>query len=141
MKELKAIVRTDRVQAVVKALEGAGAARILVCHVHSLGAGVAPGDYRVSVEEGSTYTEKSKVEVICEDADVEETIDVLSAAARTGHPGDGIIVVSEREGGCSGLAVGFVGLHFLMRRGRGPAGPGSGTHGSHGGGRGGCCCC
>lgn len=97
MKEIKAIVRTDRVQAVVKALEGAGTARILICHVHSLGAGVDPEDYRVSVEEGSAYTEKSKVEVICEDADVEVTVDVVSTAARTGHPGDGIVVVSDVE--------------------------------------------
>lgn len=97
MKEIKAIVRTDRVQAVVKALEEAGAARILICHVHSLGTGVDPEDYRVSFEEGTTYTEKSKVEVICEDADVDGIVDALSAAARTGHPGDGIVVVSDVE--------------------------------------------
>lgn len=97
MKEIKAIVRTDRVQAVVKALDGAGAARILICHVHSLGAGVDPEDYRVSFEEGSAYTEKSKVEVICEDVDVDVIMDALSAAARTGQPGDGIIVVSNVE--------------------------------------------
>jgi len=97
MKGIKAIVRTERVQAVVKALEEVGAVRILSCHVHSLGAGVDPEDYRVSFEEGATYTEKSKVEVVCRDESVDGTLAALSAAARTGHPGDGIIVGSDLE--------------------------------------------
>jgi nitrogen regulatory protein P-II 1 len=95
MKEIKAIVRTDRVQAVVRAIEEVGAARILVCHVHSLGAGVDPEDFRISFEEGTTYTEKSKVEVVCRDEAVDPILSALSSAARTGHPGDGIILVSE----------------------------------------------
>ncbi|MEX2610904.1 MAG: P-II family nitrogen regulator [Gemmatimonadota bacterium] len=97
MKEIKAIVRTERVQAVVKAIEEIGAVRILICHVHSLGAGVDPEDYRVSFEEGATYTEKSKVEVVCRDESVDGILSALSAAARTGHPGDGIIVVTDLE--------------------------------------------
>lgn len=97
MKEIKAVVRTDRVQAVVKALEEAGVTRLLVCHVHSLGAGVDPEDFRVSFEEGTTYTEKSKVEVICGDDVADDIVETIAAAARTGHPGDGIIIVSGVE--------------------------------------------
>jgi nitrogen regulatory protein PII len=97
MKEIKAVVRTDRVQAVVKAVEQIGAARILVCHVHSLAAGVDPENYRVSFEEGTTYTEKSKVEIVCGDDAVDGIIEAVTVAARTGHPGDGIIIVSEIE--------------------------------------------
>lgn len=97
MKEIKAIVRTDRVQAVVKALDQAGVARLLICHVHSLGAGVDPEDFRVSFEEGATYTEKCKVEVVCEDDSAEAIVDVIADAARTGQPGDGIIIVSDVE--------------------------------------------
>lgn len=97
MKEIKGIVRTDRVQAVVRAIEGVGAIRILICHVHSLGAGVDPEDYRVSFEEGAAYTEKSKVEIICGDDAVDAILSALSSAARTGHPGDGIVIVSDVE--------------------------------------------
>lgn len=97
MKEIKAIVQTDRVQAVVEAIERLGVGRILICHVHSLGAGVDPEHYRVSIEEGRAYTEKSKVEVICGEADVEMLLDGLARAARTGQPGDGIIAVSDVE--------------------------------------------
>lgn len=88
------MVRTERVQAVVKALEAMGVARLMCCHVHSLGAGVDPGDFRVSFEEGTTYTEKCKVEVVCRDDEVEAVLKAISTAARTGHPGDGIIIVS-----------------------------------------------
>ncbi|MFO7892821.1 MAG: P-II family nitrogen regulator [Longimicrobiales bacterium] len=97
MKEIKAIVRTDRVQAVVKALDQAGVARLLICHVHSLGAGVDPEDFRVSFEEGATYTEKCKVEVVCADDAADDILDVIADAARTGQPGDGIIIVSDVE--------------------------------------------
>lgn len=97
MKEIKAIVRTERVQAVVKALDKAGVARLLICHVHSLGAGVDPEDFRVSFEEGATYTEKSKVEVICGDDAVNDIVEVIINTARTGHPGDGIVIVSDVE--------------------------------------------
>lgn len=97
MKDIKAVVRTDRVQAVVKALERSGVARLLVCHVHSLGAGVDPEDFRVSFEEGTTYTEKCKVEVICRDDAVDDLVETIAAAARTGQPGDGIIMVSHVE--------------------------------------------
>lgn len=94
MKEIKAIVRTDRVQDVIKALETGGAARLQVCHVHSLGAGVDPEDFRVSFEEGAAYTEKSKVELLCADDEVDPILDVLCRAARTGQPGDGVIIVT-----------------------------------------------
>lgn len=97
MKEIKAIVRTERVQAVVKALENAGVARLLICHVHSLGAGVDPEDFRISFEEGATYTEKCKVEVVCEDDAVDDVVQIISETARTGHPGDGIVIVSPVE--------------------------------------------
>lgn len=97
MKEIKAIVRTERVQAVVKALESTGVSRLLICHVHSLGAGVDPEDFRVSFEEGATYTEKCKVEVVCDDDTVDAIVETVSNAARTGQPGDGIIIVSDVE--------------------------------------------
>lgn len=97
MKEIKAMVRTERVQAVVRALEEAGVAHLLICHVHSLGTGVDPEDFRVSFEEGSTYTEKCKVEVVSGDEVVDDVVAAISAAARTGHPGDGIVIVSEVE--------------------------------------------
>ena len=65
MKELKAIVRTDAVPGIVGALRQEGVARFHVSHVHVLGAGVDPQDFDVSLEEGETYTEKAKIEILC----------------------------------------------------------------------------
>jgi nitrogen regulatory protein P-II 1 len=97
MKEIKAIVRRDRVQAVIEGLEAVGAARMIICHVHALGAGVDPTDFRVSFEEGASYTQKSKVEVVCEDGEADAILTAISTAGRTGRPGDGIILVSDVE--------------------------------------------
>ncbi|NIQ52024.1 MAG: P-II family nitrogen regulator, partial [Gammaproteobacteria bacterium] len=53
--------------------------------------------FRSSFQEGTTYTEKSKVEVICRDDSVDAIVSALMSAAHTGHPGDGIIIVSDVE--------------------------------------------
>lgn len=60
MKRIDAIVRTERVSAVVAALRKAGVVRLTVSHVHTLGYGVDPEDYRLSFEEGAAYSEKAK---------------------------------------------------------------------------------
>ncbi|MFQ5535993.1 MAG: P-II family nitrogen regulator [Gemmatimonadota bacterium] len=95
LSEIKAIVRKDCVHRVVEALRDAGVTHFYVCHVHVLGAGVDPKDFRVSLEEGEAYAEMSKIEFLCLQDRVEELLGVMRAAAATGHVGDGIAVVSE----------------------------------------------
>ncbi len=97
MKLLKFIVRKERVEAVLRALREAQVARLFICHVHAVGSGVDPEDYRLSFEEGSAYTEKSKIEVVVPDSRADELIDVIRRHAFTGHQGDGIICVSPIE--------------------------------------------
>ena len=97
MKEIKAIVRKERVQDVVTALRSAGVPRLTLCHVHSVGSGVDPEDYRLSFEEGAAYTEKTKIEVVCRAEDVQRLVDLIRTAARTGHRGDGVIFVADVE--------------------------------------------
>ena len=97
MKEVKAIVRKERVQDVVSALRAAGVPRLSLCHVHSLGSGVDPEDYRLSFEEGAAYTEKTKIEVVCRAGDVQRLVDLIRTTAQTGHRGDGVIFVSDVE--------------------------------------------
>jgi nitrogen regulatory protein P-II 1 len=97
MKEIKAIVRKERVQDVVSALRSAGVPRLTLCHVHSVGSGVDPEDYRLSFEEGTAYTEKTKIEVVSRAEDVQRFIDIIRTSARTGHRGDGVIFVSDIE--------------------------------------------
>lgn len=95
MREVKAIVRTDCLSRLVQALKEANAARFYVSRVHALGAGVDPEDFRVSMDEGEAYTEKTKVEFLCPAERVDELVEVIRRCAQTGNRGDGVIIVSE----------------------------------------------
>mgnify|MGYP001809676447 FL=1 len=39
----------------------------------------------------------AKIEIVCNDVDVEKIVSIISTKGRTGNPGDGIIYVSEVE--------------------------------------------
>jgi len=97
MKELKVICRKERVEGVVAALRAAGVPRLTVSHVHSLGSGVDPEHYRLSLEEGAPYTEKAKLELVCRAEDVARFADIVRENGRTGQRGDGVIFVTEIE--------------------------------------------
>ncbi len=95
MKYVRAIVRTDCLSRLVQVLKEAKAIRFYVSRVHALGAGVDPEDFRVSMDEGEAYTEKTKVEFLCLAERVDELVEVIRASAQTGHRGDGVIIVSD----------------------------------------------
>lgn len=97
MREVKIVVRRDCVDEVVVALRDADIPRFHVSHVHVLGAGVDPEDSRLSLEEGTRYTEKSKIEVFCRQADVQRVIEIVREHAATGHRGDGVMAVTPIE--------------------------------------------
>lgn len=97
MKEVKAIVRKERVDAVVRALREAGVTRLWTSHVHALGHGVDPKEARLSFEEGAEFMEKTKIELFCRAEDLEEVIRVIRERACTGHRGDGVIAVTPMQ--------------------------------------------
>lgn len=97
MKEVKIVLRKARVDRVVHALEEAVVPRFHVSHVHVLGAGVDPDDARVSMEEGTRFTEKAKVELFCRDEDVDRIVALVREHAATGEQGDGVIAVTSLE--------------------------------------------
>lgn len=39
----------------------------------------------------------AKIEIVCNDSEVENIVNIISTKGRTGNPGDGIIYVSEVE--------------------------------------------
>lgn len=94
LKEMKTIVRIEAVERLVTALREAGVSRLWVSHVHSIGAGVDPDDYRLSFEEGGSYTEKARVEFVAPAEEMETLAKVVRAHVGTGHRGDGVVVVS-----------------------------------------------
>lgn len=94
MREIKAYVRPERVEAVVVALHGAGVSHLSIIHVRSFGSGVDPDERRMSLEAGEWYTEKAKLEFVCAEPVAAEPVEVIRGAAHTGQPGDGIVFVS-----------------------------------------------
>jgi nitrogen regulatory protein P-II 1 len=95
MRSLTAMVRNDCLPRLIRTLKEAGAGRTYVSKVHALGAGVDPEDFRVSTDEAEAYMEKTKVEVLCSAERVDELLEAIRTCARTGHRGDGLVVVSE----------------------------------------------
>lgn len=94
MREVKAYVRREKVDDVVRALRDSGVSHMTVNHVRSLGSGVDPHHERVSFELGTTYTETAKLELVCPEPEVERLVSIIREHAATGEPGDGLIFVS-----------------------------------------------
>lgn len=95
LQEIKTIVRAETVARLLEALQEAGVTRFWVSHVHSIGAGVDPEDFRVSFEDGATYSEKAKVEFVAPAAEVDTLMEVIRRHGGTGHRGDGVVLVTD----------------------------------------------
>lgn len=91
--EVRAIVRLEMLERVVRALKESGVPRLTVTHVHAIGAGVDPASAKLSLEEGSEYVEKALVQFICAGERCGMYGELIARAARTGRRGDGIVSV------------------------------------------------
>ena len=97
MKEIKAYVRTTRLEETVKALREAGAPGVTACRTHAAGYGYDPLDFTLAPGEIHRAPEVAKLEVVCGDEAVDGLVAVIVDAARTGVPGDGIVLVAPVE--------------------------------------------
>jgi len=104
MKEIKAYVHSNRVAAVIAALknsatwgdEADGRRHNLTLYV--VKGSLLPLDQaerRYSVALGDEVVNEYKLELHCEDDQVEEFVNVISASGRTGQPGAGWIYVMD----------------------------------------------
>lgn len=93
MKEIKAYIRPDVVERVVRALQDSGVPHLTVTHVRSLGSGIDPDDRRISFETGGWYSDSVKLEFVCAEPEVDGLVAALVENARTGEPGDGVVFV------------------------------------------------
>lgn len=97
MRQIKAYMRPEKVEDVVRALHEAGVPHMTVIHVRSFGSGVDPDDRQISLEAGEWYTEKAKLEFVCSEGDVDMLMSIIEVNARTGQPGDGVVFVTPVE--------------------------------------------
>jgi nitrogen regulatory protein P-II 1 len=93
MVEVRAIVRLEMVERVVRVLKESGVPRLAVSRVHALGAGVDPAAAKLSLEAGSEYTDKALVQFICAGDRCGMYTELIARAARTGRRGDGIVSI------------------------------------------------
>ncbi len=97
MKKIEAVIRPFKLDEVKIALVNAGIVGMTVSEVRGFGRQKGQTErYR-----GSEYTveflQKLKVEIVVEDDQVDEVLEKLIAAARTGEIGDGKIFISPVE--------------------------------------------
>lgn len=93
MKEIKAIIQPFRLEAVCAALQAIGGLPgLTVSQVAGWGKtqGREKGDI---VEAGHTFAAKTKLEVVVADDLVEQVLETIANAARTGNIGDGKIFI------------------------------------------------
>ena len=93
MKLLRAVIRPEREDQVIQALESAGIVSLTKRDV--LGRGQQRG-----IQVGATvYDELPKVElmVVIEDAQLDAALSAIAAGAKTGQPGDGKVFISPVE--------------------------------------------
>ncbi len=95
MKEIRAIIRPEKLQDVLEALEKAGHPGVTVTQVegHGRQAGLIEQfrgrEYKVDL------LPKLEIKVVCKDEDMEKIMETIALAARTGEIGDGKIFVYE----------------------------------------------
>ena len=96
MKEIKAYIRRERVNQVVKTLEGLGASGIMIVESHPVGYGYEPNyfDSKSMEFERYGYLAIVKLEVVCAYEQVKALVQTVQEWCRTGDKGDGMIFVS-----------------------------------------------
>jgi len=98
MKEIKAYIRTEAVPATVEALNEAGAPGITVVSVHPVGYGFDPNYFNPQSDDViKNYPAITKLEVVCNDKDVDRLVEIISGGSYTGTRGDGMVFVSPVE--------------------------------------------
>jgi nitrogen regulatory protein P-II 1 len=95
MKLIKAYIRNYMSDKTIHALEEIGAPRLTAIDIRALGDEVNPEHIEISAEHTGTYTEMVKLEIVADDKNVDKIVDVIEKSAKTGYPGDGIIIISQ----------------------------------------------
>jgi nitrogen regulatory protein P-II 1 len=93
MKKIEAIIRQEKLQAAKEALTNLGIEGMTVADVMGHGRQQGHAEIYRGQEYSVAFVPKKKIEVVVHPADVEQVINTICAAARTGFMGDGKIFV------------------------------------------------
>ena len=97
MKKIEAIIKPFKLDDVKDALHDAGVSGLTVTEVKGFGRQKGHTELYRGAEYVIDFLPKVKVEVVVEDAQVDNVVEAIAAAARTGRIGDGKIFVIDVE--------------------------------------------
>jgi nitrogen regulatory protein P-II 1 len=96
VKEIKAIIQPHMLSKVIDALQSVeDLPGITVSEVRGFGRNRARAARNKVVEDYIEYARKSKLEIVVPDSLLDRVVQTITQNARTGHPGDGLIFVSD----------------------------------------------
>lgn len=96
MKEIKAFVKPFKVNDILNLLLQAGYPNTTVSLAEGTGK-FQSDDSTLSTHFSITDSKVAKIEIVCNDRDVDQIVNIISVKGRTGNPGDGLIYVSDIE--------------------------------------------
>jgi len=96
MKEIKAFVKPFKVNDILNQLLQSGFPNITVSMAEGTG-NFNSDESSLSTHFSITDSKVAKIEIVCDDSEVEKIVDIISTKGRTGNSGDGIIFVSDIE--------------------------------------------
>jgi nitrogen regulatory protein P-II 1 len=97
MKKIEAIIRPERLEAVVEKLDSLGYAGITITDVEGHGRQKGIVEQFRGKEYKLMFLPKTKIELVLKDEQLEKAIDAITSSAYTGEVGDGKIFVSNIE--------------------------------------------
>ncbi|TNE64576.1 MAG: P-II family nitrogen regulator [Alphaproteobacteria bacterium] len=97
MKEIKAFIHRNRISDVVHDLKKAGYKYISVVDVLGLLKALNDKEQHYSVEIGDKVVSEVKLELVCDDHQLDVAVDIISRQGRTGQKTAGWIYVTEVE--------------------------------------------
>tara|TARA_B000000441_G_C21670196_1_gene306858 strand:+ start:151 stop:486 length:336 start_codon:yes stop_codon:yes gene_type:complete len=93
MKEIKAYIKPKRAQVVIEALTETGFKSMTISQAEGTGAHKAKGA-APSLDFHITDSPVVKLELVCQNEEVEKAVQLIIGKAKTADPGDGIIYIT-----------------------------------------------
>ncbi len=94
MKEIKAFIKPKRAKVVIEALSEAGFQSMTISQAEGTGAHKAKGA-SPSLDFHITDSPVVRLELVCQNEEMEKAVQLIIGKAKTTEPGDGIIYVTE----------------------------------------------
>lgn len=93
LKEIKAYLRPDRADDVIRALEEIDVKGMTVIDVAAMAGWADPRSKRYSSRYTARYSQVVKLEAVCPAVDVDQIVETIRRVGCTNHPGDGKIFI------------------------------------------------